>query len=159
MRPAGRLGRARRTSVRTLKTLRRTTELPIAADAAWALVKRADTFTYVTHPLLGVRDPLPETLAEGETLALRLKILGLPANRHTLHLVEVDDATRSVRTREHGGALKTWNHTIQIEPAGGAACRYTDTVEIDAGRLTPIAYRIANAFFAHRQRRWHKLVA
>ena len=146
-------------SVRTLKTIRRSTDLPIPADEAWALVQRADTFTYVTKPLLGVRDPLPETLGEGETLTLRLKILGIPANRHTLHLTEVDDATKTIRTNEHGGALKTWSHTIHVEPTGDATCHYTDVIELDAGALTPIAYPIVNAFFAHRQRRWRKLAS
>jgi hypothetical protein len=106
-----------------------------------------------------VRDPLPATLAEGETLTLRLKVLGIPANRHTLHLAAVDDAARTLRTREHGGVLRAWNHTIAVEPADGASCRYTDVVEIDAGPLTPVAHAIARAFFAHRQRRWHKLAA
>ena len=97
----------------------------------------------MTKPLLGVRDPLPETLGQGETITMRLKILGIPANRHTLHLKEVDDATRTIRTNEHGGSLKTWNHTIQIEPTSDATCRYTDVVEFNAGALTPIAYPIS----------------
>jgi hypothetical protein len=122
-------------------------------------VQRADTFVYVTRPLLGVRDPLPETLGQGETLTLRLKVLGLPANRHTLHLETVDHDARTVQTREHGGALRTWDHTIRVDPLTETTCRYTDEVEIEAGRLTPVAHAIANAFFAHRQRRWHKLVA
>ena len=111
----------------------------------------------MAHPLLGVRDPLPETLDAGETLVLRLKVLGIPANRHTLHLKQVDQAGRKIRTDEHGGALKAWHHTIQIEPTGADTCRYTDVIEFDAGRATGIAYVVVNFFFAHRQRRWRKL--
>jgi len=141
-----------------VQTLTRSTTLPIPADDAWALVKRADTFRFVTRPLLGVKGTLPETLEPGETLDLRLLAFGVvPANRHTLRLIELDDERRTARTNEHGGPLKTWNHTITVEPLGPGRCRYTDTVEIDAGRLTPIAMPLANAFFAHRQRRWRKL--
>jgi len=148
-----------RTSVRRLKTLTRSTDLPIDADTAWALVKRADTFRFVTWPLLGVQGDLPETLDEGETIELRLKLLNrIPANRHTITLVKIDDAARTAHTNERGGVLKTWNHTITVEPLTPTTCRYTDSIEIDAGRLTPAAYAIADAFFAHRQRRWHKLV-
>jgi hypothetical protein len=85
--------------------------------------------------------------------ALRL----IPANSHTIKLVEVNDATRTARTNEHGGVLERWNHTIHVEPLTGSTCRYYDSVEIDAGRLTPAAHAVANAIFAHRQRRWHKL--
>ena len=143
-----------------MRTFTRHTELPIDADSAWALVKRADTFLFVTRPLLGVQGDLPETLEEGESIELRLKLLNtIPTNRHTIRLIEMSDATRTARTREHGGVLKTWNHTIHVEPLTETTCRYYDSIDLDAGALTPIAVTIANAFFGHRQRRWHKLVA
>jgi hypothetical protein len=114
----------------------------------------------VARPLLGVDGDLPETLDEGETIERRLKLLNaIPINRHTIKLIEVNDETRTARTNEHGGVLKTWNHTIHVEPLTDATCRYYDSVDLDAGGLTPVARKIADAFFAHRQRRWHKLVA
>ncbi len=114
----------------------------------------------MARPLLGVQGQMPETLDEGESIELRLKLLNaIPANRHTLELIEVNDATRTARTRERGGVLETWNHTIHVEPLTEKTCRYYDSIDLDAGALTPIALTIANAFFAHRQRRWHKLVA
>jgi len=106
-----------------------------------------------------VAGPLPETLDEGETIARRLKLLDLiPVNRHTIELIEVNDGTRTARTREHGGVLKRWDHTLHVEPLTDTTCRYHDSIDLDAGRLTPLARAIANSFFAHRQRRWHKLV-
>ena len=111
-------------------------------------------------PLLGVQGELPDTLDEGETIERRLKLLNLvPINRHTIKLIEIDDATRTARTNEHGGALRTWNHTIHVEPLAAGTCRYSDSIDIDAGHLTSLARTVANAIFAHRQRRWHKLVA
>jgi hypothetical protein len=112
------------------------------------------------RPLLGVEGALPDTLDEGEQIDIRLKLLNaIPTNRHTIKLIEVDDETRTARTREHGGVLKTWNHTIHVEPLTDSTCRYYDSIDLDAGALTPVAVRIANQFFAHRQRRWQKLVA
>jgi hypothetical protein len=70
----------------------------------------------------------------------------------------VNDVTRTARTREHGGVLRTWNHAIHVEPLSASTCRYSDSVDIDAGRLTPVVLVVADAFFAHRQRRWHQLV-
>ena len=112
----------------------------------------------MAYPLLGVQGELPETLEEGESIELRLKLLGrIPANRHTIKLVRIDDAARIAHTNEHGGALNAWNHTLEVEPLTDTTCRYTDSIEIDAGALTPIAHAIAGALFAHRQRRWQKL--
>ena len=34
--------------------------------------------------------------------------------------------------------LRAWNHTLHAEPIDGGRSRYSDTVEIDAGRLTPV---------------------
>jgi hypothetical protein len=114
----------------------------------------------VTRPFLGVRETLPETLEEGESIEMTLTLLrAIPMNRHTIELIEMNDDTRTARTNEHGGALKTWNHTIHVEPLTDSTCRYYDSIDFDAGRLTPLTYAVVNAFFAHRQRRWQTLVA
>ncbi len=57
----------------------------------------------------------------------------IPAYRHTIEVIEVDDAEQTIRTHEHGGVLRAWNHTLRVEPIDTQTCRYTDTVEIDAG--------------------------
>ncbi|WP_344451232.1 hypothetical protein [Actinocorallia aurantiaca] len=70
----------------------------------------------------------------------------------------LDEAARSMRTREHGGPVRTWNHTLRVEPLSEDSCRYSDTVDIDAGRLTPLVTAFAEVFYGHRHRRWRKLV-
>jgi len=37
-------------------------------------------------------------------------------------------------------------------------CRYSDTVEIDAGALTPLVAGFTRVLFGHRHRRWQRLV-
>ncbi len=37
-------------------------------------------------------------------------------------------------------------------------CRYSDTVDIDAGPFTAAVAKAAVAIYRYRQRRWHKLV-
>jgi hypothetical protein len=72
--------------------------------------------------------------------------------------VELDEATRTMRSREHGGMLKEWNHTLHVEPVNGQRCRYSDTIEIDAGAMTGIVAAVATVFYRYRQRRWRRLV-
>lgn len=60
----------------------------------------------------------------------------IPLWRHTIRVVEVDQATRTLRSHEQGGILRAWNHTLHVEPADGQRCRCSDTVDIDAGPWT-----------------------
>ena len=45
-----------------------------------------------------------------------------------------------------------------MEPAGRGRTRYTDQVEIRAGWKTPFVWLWANAFYAHRQKKWIRLL-
>src|SRR4051812_19020259 len=119
------------------------------------------TFLYVCKGLFGF-----PSLA-GRTEALRAGESGtgwlfafhvIPAYRHTIEVVEVDRATGTIRTREHGGVLKAWNHTLHVEPLDDHSCRYSDTVDIDAGSLTRVVVAVATGIYRYRQRRWRKLV-
>jgi hypothetical protein len=57
-----------------------------------------------------------------------------------------------------GGVLRVWNHTLHVEPLTGRSCRYSDTVEIEAGLFTPVVVKVSRWIYRYRQRRWHKLV-
>ena len=62
-----------------------------------------------------------------------------------------------VRDNGYGPLIRRWDHWIEIEPEGRGT-RYTDTVHIDAGLLTPLITAFATIFYRHRQRRWRELV-
>ncbi|MGV9797898.1 hypothetical protein ACWDTP_07545 [Mycobacterium sp. NPDC003449] len=80
------------------------------------------------------------------------------AYRHTIEVVDVDPAIRTIRTREHGGVLRRWDHTLHVEPVADGTCRYSDIVDIDAGPLTGMVVVLARGIYAYRHRRWRKLV-
>lgn len=48
------------------------------------------------------------------------------------------------------------DHRFTIAPAPGA---YSDEVTVEADRLMPSVAAVARLFYAHRQRRWHGLIA
>jgi hypothetical protein len=155
------------------RTINVSTELPTDADRVWAAMKQPTTFLYVTRGLFGMpalaRRSEPVRAGEagsGWLFAFHV----VPAYRHTIEVVEVDDETRTLRTHEHGGVLRRWDHVLHAEPASegrsggtppagsGPRCRYTDTVTIDAGRLTSVVAAMAVGIYRYRQRRWHRLV-
>ena len=140
--------------------IERAVELPLAAEAAWRLMRRTATFAFVAAPLLGVRDPLPERFAAGDRLRLRLTgPAGLPAGPHEIFVESVEEDGRAIQTREHSPLLRRWDHRLSVAETGPESCRYTDEVELDAGPLTALVVPAARAFFAHRQRRWRALAA
>jgi hypothetical protein len=136
------------------------TTLPLDAEAAWRLLRRRDTLLYITRGALGFAGARawPPVLEEGTELSARLWLLHLvPAWRHRLLVVEVDPTRRLLHSRESGGPVSAWNHDIWLEPAGPAACRYTDRVEIAAGAWTPLIWAFAQVFYRYRQARWRRL--
>jgi hypothetical protein len=123
-------------------------------------VKKADTLRYITRGVLGFRPlaPVPETLGAGDVVRIRLLFFHLlPAWKHEIRIVEVDEDARQITTAEHGGAIKTWNHVIKVEPGVDSRARYTDRIEIEAGPLTALVWAYAQLFYRYRQRRWRRL--
>lgn len=144
--------------------IRRSTDLPLPAERACELAQNPALFAFVVRPFLRVTG-LPETFAPADEAAIRSgaeQLTGrlwwfgvVPAWRHRLRVVSA--TATELRTREGGGPVRTWNHTLTFEPRGEDACRYTDAVEVDAGPLTPLVSCFARLLFRWRQARWRQL--
>jgi hypothetical protein len=130
------------------------------AERVWSAMQYPTTFRYVCRGLIGIpalagrSDPF-RVGEEGTGWLFLFHVV--PMSRHTILLAEVDSDTRTMRSREHGGALRAWNHTLHVEPLGDGRSRYTDTVDIDAGPLTGVVARAAVGIYRYRQARWRRL--
>ena len=143
------------------RTIRIETDLPTDADRVWEAMQQAASFLYITRGVLGFPALAGRTepvrageVASGWLFAFHV----IPAYRHTIEVREVDAQSRSIVTHEHGGVLRRWDHTLHVEPTGEGRCRYSDTVVIDAGVLTPVVCIVATGLYRYRQRRWQRLV-
>jgi len=135
-------------------------ELPTSADRVWAAVLRPSTMTYVCRGVLGFPSLAGRTepFHQGDRGSGWILLFhALPLHRHTIEVVELDPDVRTVRTLEHGGLLRSWRHTLHVEPSTANRCRYSDTVEIDAGALTPLVVGFAKLLYRYRHRRWQRL--
>jgi hypothetical protein len=144
-----------------VRTVHVETILPTDADRVWPAMLSPVTFLYVCKGLLSV----PALSGRSEPLRLGERGTGwlfafhlIPAYRHTIEIVEVDQAGKTLRTHEHGGILKAWDHTLHVEPIDEHSSRYSDTVDIDAGVATAFVAALAMGIYRYRQRRWRKLV-
>jgi hypothetical protein len=144
-----------------MRTIHVETTLPTSAARVWYAMQSPATFLYVCQGLFGIPALAgrAEPLREGERgTAWLFAFHFIPAYQHTIEVAEVDETTRIIRTHEHGGILRAWNHTLHVEPIDENRCRYTDTVDIDAGFATVFVAALAVGIFRYRQRRWRKLV-
>jgi hypothetical protein len=144
-----------------VRTVHVETTLPTDADRVWPAMLSPVTFLYVCKGLFGV----PALSGRSEALRLGERGTGwlfafhfIPAYRHTIEIVEVDPASKTLRTHEHGGIIKAWDHALHVEPIDERTSRYSDTVDIDAGAATAFVAALATGIYRYRQRRWRKLV-
>ena len=137
------------------------TQLPTSADHAWRVLTKRDTFLYVTRGVFGFTgtDRWPEEFHEGQEIQTRLLFLHLiPAWKHHLRLIRLNETQGEVRSEERGGFIRVWDHRVRIEPEDTVRCRYTDEVRIQAGLLTPAVWAIAHLFYRYRQMRLRRLI-
>lgn len=138
-------------------------ELPIPARKVAELVTRPALMRHVLWPIITFPD-LPERWGEhadgdreGATV-VQLRLLGvLPLWRHTVRVAHADPENLVAVTEEHGGPVRMWRHRLTAVPLGPDRCRYTDEVEIDAGRLTGASRVVARLLYRYRHRRWAAL--
>lgn len=137
------------------------TTLNCPADTAWDLLKKKNTFLYITRGFLGFSGAKnwPATFQPGLVIRTRLYFFHfLPGWRHVLRIIRIDDRKQELYSNECGGPVNTWNHLIRIEPDTDGRCRYLDQVEINAGILTAFIWGYAHVFYRYRQFRWKRLI-
>ena len=132
---------------------------PASRDAVFEKLQRLETLQTIAKPYATFE---PVGAAEqiwtvGGTSAYRFRLFGvIPFGTHTIHIVRFDP--EGVSSREGNEHVPVWNHNITMIPLDGNHTKYTDRVEIRAGRKTPFIWLWANAFYAHRQRKWIRLL-
>jgi hypothetical protein len=139
-------------------TVRVSTELPLTAAEASRLARKPELLSYVLWPWLQMTPTAPfrDPIVAGDQLSARIRFLGfIPGWTHTLCIERMEE--REIASSEHGGPVTAWNHTLTFEPIAERACRYTDTVEVRAGMLTPLVAAFAALIYRYRQMRWRSL--
>ena len=132
---------------------------PASRDAVFEKLQRLETLQTIAKPY-ATFEPIgaaEQIWTVGGTSAYRFRLFDvIPFGTHTIHIVRFDP--EGVSSREGNEHVPVWNHDITMSPLDGTHTMYTDRVEIRAGRKTPFIWLWANAFYAHRQRKWIRLL-
>ena len=132
---------------------------PASKETVFRKLQRLETLQTVAKPYASF-EPIGDTVstwAVGVTSAYRFPLFGvIPYGTHTIHILRFDpDGVSSREANEH---VPVWNHEIRLIEKDESHTMYTDRVEIHAGWKTPFIWLWANAFYAHRQRKWIQLL-
>lgn len=128
----------------------------------WHAMQRTDSLLFLSAPMIRFRplDPakLPETWQVGKTYRFHLSLFGfLPLGWHEIRPVRIDEDAKEIENNDRTPTTKSWRHVLSVRPDGATACFYSDTLDVDAGLLTPIQTWFLKRYYRHRHRRWHIL--
>ena len=132
---------------------------PASKETVFRKLQQLETLQLIAKPF-ATFEPVGETVSTwevGSTSAYRFRLFGLiPYGTHTIHILRFDPD--GVSSREKNAHVPVWNHEISLVEKDESHTLYTDRVEIRAGWKTAFIWLWANAFYAHRQRKWVRLL-
>lgn len=141
---------------------KRSVNLPCTMESCMTQLLEPRLMVHVAAPLIQfhfVDPPTTPTYWKERAYEVSMRLWGKVAlGRQTIHISVVSWTPERVEMRDNGGSARIprWDHHILLEPRG-AGCRYSDTLDIDAGAITPLVWAFAWCFFGHRQRRLKRL--
>lgn len=144
-----------------MKTVRKTSIFPADKNEVFRRLLELKTLQHVAYPYAtftpvdGKDDMKWEP---GSTSSFHFRLFGfIPLGIHTINVIRFS-LEEGMYTHEANKFVPVWNHEIILEELPDGKCRYTDIVEIDAGWKTIFVSLWANCFYAHRQKKWIKLL-
>lgn len=139
--------------------VRKTSLFPASREVVFEKLQRMETLRYIAWPYAAF-EPVgddPVTWKAGSISSFRFRLFGfIPYGTHTIRIIRFDPD--GVSSREGNEHVPVWNHDITLTMIDDGHTEYTDRVEIKAGWKTVFIWLWANLFYAHRQRKWIKLL-
>ncbi len=146
-----------------MTTIRRSTVLDADAARVWTEVNKPRLLFEVAWPLVRfvLMDPVPIGAPwKPAKHRVRMLLFGfVPIGEQVIGIERPPavDGIRSLRDNGSSRLMRRWDHLISVHELADGKTRYTDCVEIDAGRLTFFVSCFAQLFYWHRQRRLRRL--
>ena len=139
--------------------VQKTSVFPAGRDAVFQKLLQLETLQYIAEPYAAF-EPVSNGVhiwTVGSTSSYRFRLFGvIPFGTHTIHILRFDpDGVSSHEGNEH---VPVWNHEIRLVEKDENHTQYTDRVEIHAGWKTALIWLWTRAFYAHRQKKWIRLL-
>ncbi len=139
--------------------VKRSSIFPASQEVVFEKLQKLETLREIAKPWASF-EPVGDVRSVwivGSVSSYRFRLFGvIPFGIHTIRIVRFD--VNGVSSREGNACVPVWNHDITLEALDDAHMWYTDRVEVQAGWKTPFVWLWARAFYAHRQRKWIRLL-
>lgn len=143
--------------------IKKTSVFPASNYVVFEKLKELKTLQHIAYPYAAFSPKNGKNdmqWKEGETFTFDFKLFGfIPFGTHTIKVKEFSETQFSIYTNESNTYVPIWNHRIYLTSINSNSTVYTDEVEINAGWKTVFIYWWANCFYAHRQKKWVKLLS
>lgn len=142
------------------------THIALPPDQVWSAVQRPELLAHIAAPLIRFTPQRgkawPDQFVADEPVAANLWLFGfIPLGPQwivpSLHPPAQGSWPQRLRDNGYSWIVPRWDHWIAVTPDADGETHYQDTVDVDAGVLTPVVGLFANIFYRHRQRRWRAL--
>lgn len=139
--------------------VQKTSVFPAPRKTVFKKLQKLETLQYIASPF-ATFEPVGDAVGvwkEGEKSSYRFRLFGIiPFGIHTIRIIRF--SPDGISSREGNKHVPVWNHDITLVRLDDNRTRYTDRVEIHAGWKTVFIWLWANMFYAHRQRKWVRLL-
>ena len=139
--------------------VRKTSVFPAKRDVIFEKLQHLETLQAVAAPYASftpVTENAEPVWRVGGVSSYRFKLFGIvPFGTHTIRIERFDMDV--IQSRERNEYVPVWDHKITLRDKGKET-EYTDEVKIQAGWKTAFIWLWAEAFYAHRQRKWVKML-
>jgi len=139
------------------------TLLPFSVERVWQAIQSSALLAEASAPLLTF-EPIepaiqPERWTELQRIRLRTFLFGsIALGERTIEVESIDLQSHVIETLERDQVVRRWHHRMAIRPAARSQSLYSDTVDIEAGILTPLVWAFARLLYRHRHRRWRMVI-
>ena len=140
--------------------VQKTSVFPTSRETVFENLRKLETLQYIASPFATFEPAghAGSARAEGEKSSYRFRLFGIiPFGTHTIRIIRF--SPDGISSRESNEQVPVWNHDITLVSLDDDHTQYTDRVEIHAGWKTAFVWLWANLFYAHRQRKWIRLLA
>ncbi|MEO1564353.1 MAG: SRPBCC family protein [Pseudomonadota bacterium] len=130
-------------------------DYPYPAEQVWKVTTDLALLEEVMSGLIGFRALPTGQIFEGQRIKVGVSLFNFfPYQPYEMEVVEFDPNRHYFRSHERGAGVRSWEHQLKLDETQ-SGCRLLETVEIDAGILTP-AFK-AWAAWVYRRRHLPRL--
>jgi hypothetical protein len=153
-------------TVEAAMRMERTSEFDAPAAALADFLFDPQTMMFLLRPVVRVAPLTPPVLPprwQNERYRVAMYLFGIiPLGWQDIVVTDIlcdpERGAWGFRDDGVGRLARRWDHRTLLEALPDGRSRYTDTVEVEAGLVTPAAWMFAWLVFAWRHRRWRPFI-